>query len=108
MPPETVQSMIALAIGFGVAGLFASGYRVVTSRLPSFGQLQAGASPAAFAAVPVLIFSAPFIIMRDTLLGRRDEPGRFRIVFFSTLVAGFWSLMVGTVVVAVLRATGAL
>ena len=108
MTPESVQSLIAVAIGFSVAGLSASGYRLMTSQLPSFGLLQAGPRLSSFAAVPVLLFSAPFIIMRNTLIGRRHEGRRFEVVFAATLIAGFWSLMSGTVVVAALRAGGAL
>jgi hypothetical protein len=37
--------------------------------------------------------------MRNTLLGQRQESGRFQFVFFATLVAGFWSLMSGLVLV---------
>ena len=100
--------MIAVAIGFSVAGLFASGYQLATSRLPSFGLLQAGPTLAAFTALPVLLFSAPFIIMRNTLIGARDEGRRFEFVFAATIIAGLWSLMSGTVVVAALRVSGAL
>lgn len=106
MSVESLQSMIAVAIGFAVAGLFASGYRIFTSKLPSFGLLQAGPTGTVFAALPVLLFSAPFIIMRNTLLGRRYESRRFELVFAATVIAGLWSLMSGTVVVAALRASG--
>jgi hypothetical protein len=105
---ESIQSLIAVAIGFSVAGLSASGYRLITSQLPSFGLLQTGPRLSSFAAVPVLLFSAPFIIMRNTLIGRRHEGRRFEFVFAATLIAGFWSLMSGTVVVAALRVSGAL
>lgn len=108
MPFESIQSMIAVAIGFSVAGLFASGYRLATAKLPSFGLLQTGPSASALAAVPVLLFSAPFIIMRNTLIGQRHEGRRFEFVFVATLIAGFWSLLSGTVVVAALQAGGAL
>ena len=103
MTPESVQMLMALALGFAVAGLCASAYRLVTSRLPSFGLLNAGPSPAAIAAVPLLMLSAPFLIMRNTLLGGPAH-GRFQFVFFATLVAGFWSLMSGTVLVMALQA----
>ena len=66
----------------------------------------AGPSPSAFAAVPVLILAAPFLIMRNTLLGRRQEGRRFEFVFLATLIAGFWSLMSGLVLVMTLQACG--
>jgi hypothetical protein len=108
MSPESVQNLFALALGFSVAGLSCSGYRLVTSRLPSFGLLSMGPSAAAFAAVPLLMVSAPFLIMRNTLLGRAREGRRFEFVFLATLIAGFWSLMSGLVLVTSLQACGLL
>jgi hypothetical protein len=104
MTPESVQMLFALAIGFAVAGMLSSGYRVVTDRLPSFNQLSSGPAPATFAVIPLLVVAAPFLIMRNTILGRRQEGRRFEFVFLATLIAGFWSLMSGLVVVATLQA----
>jgi hypothetical protein len=98
--------LLALALGFAVAGLCSSAYRLVTSRLPSFRLLAEGPSPQALAAVPLLMLSAPFLIMRNTLIGRREENRRFQMVFFATLIAGFWSLMSGMVLVMSLQACG--
>jgi hypothetical protein len=106
MTPESVQNLLALVLGFAVAGLCSSAYQLVTSRLPSFSLLSAGPSPSTFAAVPVLILAAPFMIMRNTLLGRRQEGRRFEFVFLATLIAGFWSLMSGLVLVMTLQACG--
>lgn len=106
MPLQSVQSLIALALGFCVAGLFSSGYQLVTARLPSFNQLQEGASAATIATVPLLVIAAPFLIMRNTIIGRRQEGRRFEFVFAATLIAGFWSLMSGTVLVMTLQACG--
>jgi len=106
MTPESVQMLFALLLGFAVAGMCSSGYRVVTSRLPSFNQLSAGPGTATFATIPVLVVSAPFLIMRNTILGRRQEGRRFEFVFLATLIAGFWSLMSGLVLVMTLQACG--
>ena len=108
MTPESVQNVLALALGFAVAGLCSSAYQLVTCRLPSFSLLSAGPSPSTFAAVPVLILAAPFLIMRNTLLGRRQEGRRFEFVFLATLIAGFWSLMSGLALVMTLQACGVL
>ncbi len=102
--PETLDAFFSLAIGFAVAGLCASGYRVFSRHLPSFRQLEVGSMPARFAAVPLLMFSAPFIIMRNTIRGRRVEGRRTEIVMVATVIAGLWSLMSGTVVVLALQA----
>ena len=104
MTPESLQMLFALALGFAVAGMCSSAYRLATSRLPSFSQLTAGPSPTAFAAIPLLVLSAPFLIMRNTILGSRQEGRRFEFVFLATLIAGFWSLMSGLVMVMTLQA----
>jgi hypothetical protein len=108
MPPESVEMLIALALGFAVAGLCSSGYQLATDRLPSFGLLSAGPSAATVAAVPLLMLAAPFLIMRNTLLARRLEDRRFEFVFLATVIAGFWSLMSGLVLVMGLEACGLL
>jgi hypothetical protein len=108
MPPESVQMLLALALGFAVAGLSCSAYKLATSRLPSFGLLNAGPSMGAVAAVPLLMLSAPFLIMRNTLLGRHQEGRRLEFVFLATLIAGLWSLMSGLVLVMTLQACGLL
>ena len=41
--------------------------------------------PKAFAAVPFLVFAAPFIIMRNTLRGARIERRRFEFVMIATM-----------------------
>jgi hypothetical protein len=108
MTPESLQSLIALVLGFAIAGLATSAYQLATSQLPNFGLLNAGPKPATVAMVPVLVFAAPFLIMRNTLLGRRHEGRRFEFVFVATILAGLWSLLSGTVVVMTLQAIGVL
>jgi hypothetical protein len=94
----------SLLIGFAVAGLFATGYQLLTSRPASFRLLAHESSASAFASIPFLVFAAPFIIMRNTVrkkpLQTRD---RFGFAMVATLIAGFWSLMSGTVVVMALE-----
>jgi hypothetical protein len=102
--PDVVESLFAIAIGFAVAGLCASGYRLFGMHFPSFRLLEVGPMTARFAAVPLLIFSAPFLIMRNTLRGGRLERRRGEFVMVATVIAGLWSLMSGTVVVMALQA----
>lgn len=108
MTPESVQNVLALALGFAVAGLCSSAYQLFTSRLPTFGLLSTGPNAASLAAVPLLMLAAPFLIMRNTLLGTRQEGRRFEFVFLATLIAGFWSLMSGLALVMTLQACGLL
>jgi hypothetical protein len=102
--PDVIESLFAVAIGFAVAGLCASGYRLIGMHVPSFRLLEAGPVAARFAAIPLLIFSAPYLIMHNTLRGRRLEGRRAEFVMAATVIAGLWSLMSGTVVVMALQA----
>lgn len=101
---ETIQNLLALAIGFSVAGLLATGYQLVAERPAGFHLIGQGPSAGALAAVALLVFAAPFIIMRGTLRGGGAALRRFELVMLATIAAGFWSLMSGTVVVMALRA----
>jgi hypothetical protein len=101
---DTIQSFFALAWGFAIAGLCASAYQVAANHTPSFRQLEVGPMPRRFAVIPVLMFSAPYIIMRNTLRGQRIERRRPEFVMVATVIAGLWSLMSGTVVVLALQA----
>ena len=98
------SSFFALAWGFAAAGFCASGYRLFAKNFPSFRQLEVGPVAARFAAIPLLMFSAPYIIMRNTLRGRKLESRRADLVMVATVIAGLWSLMSGTVVVLALQA----
>jgi hypothetical protein len=106
MSPETLELFLSLALGFAVAGLISAAYQAITTRPPSFRLLNAEARAAALAAVPFLVFAAPFIIMRNTVRGRRIEGRRFEFVMLATVLAGIWSMMSGTAVVMVLHAVG--
>jgi hypothetical protein len=108
MSLDALHSFIALGIGFALAGALASAYQALVHRPAGFGLLTQGASPQAFAAVPFLVFAAPFIIMRNTVRGRRIERRRFEFVMLATVLAGFWSMMSGTFFVMLLQVTGLL
>jgi hypothetical protein len=103
LSPETIDTLFSLAFGFAVAGLCASGYRLFCRHFPSFRLLEMGPVPARFAAIPLLIFSAPFIIMRNTVRFRRLEGLPAEVVMLASALAGLWSLMSGTAVVLALR-----
>jgi len=106
MSPEALNSLLSLCIGFALAGALASGYQAFAQRPAGFGLLQDGVVSKALAAVPFLVFAAPFIIMRNTLRGARIERRRFEFVMIATMIAGFWSLMSGTFFLMTLRAAG--
>jgi len=104
MSPESLQSLVVLLIGFAVAGLLATGYQLVTAQPLSFRLLNQGLRVVTFLSIPVLTFAAPFVIMRNVIRGRRIERRRFEFVMLATVLAGFWSLMSGTVVVTAFKA----
>src|SRR4026208_1909258 len=125
MSPDALNSLFSLCIGFALAGALTSGYqataaraalaaplpgahRAMAARPAGFGLLGAGVAPKTFAAVPFLVFAAPFIIMRNTLRGARSVRRGFEFVVMATVLSGFWSLMSGTFFLMTLRASGVL
>jgi hypothetical protein len=103
---NSAQSLLALAVGFAVAGLLASGYQMLTLQPASFRLLHEAERNTALAAVPFLLFAAPFIIVRNTIRGRQADQRSFGTAAVAAFVAGFWSLMSGTVVLMALQALG--
>lgn len=106
MSPEALNSFFAIMIGFALAGALSSGFQAFVQRPPGFGLLTQDAAPKAFAAVPFLVFAAPFIIMRNTVRGRSIEGRRVEFVALATIIAGIWSMMSGTFVLMLLETSG--
>jgi hypothetical protein len=102
MIPDQIETLYALALGFSFAAMLGTGYQAATRRPASFRQLQRGPQPRRIASVPFLVFTAPFIIMRNTMRVRRFQGPRFRPVMTATIVAGLWSLMSGSAMVLAL------
>ena len=101
--PAAIDSLRSLALGFAAAGLIATGFELLTARRASFGLLETG-DLAAVACIPVLVFSAPFIILRNIVRGRRLEPRTFGFVVLATMIACGWSLVSGRVVLDLAQA----
>jgi hypothetical protein len=108
MSLEALQSFLALAIGFSFAGVISTGYQLASARPASFRMLARGPSPLAIAAVPFLVFAAPFLIIRTIIRAGMAEPQSFGLVMLATVLAGIWSLMSGTVLVMAYQALGVL
>jgi hypothetical protein len=98
--PSAIEALQALGLGFAFAGLLASGFELLTERKASFRLLQGGGL-GALASIPVVVFSAPFIIVRNTVRGRQIEGRPFHFVMLATMIAGFWSLISGRLVLDV-------
>lgn len=93
---HTLASLQTILLGFAFAGLLASAFEYATERRASFSLLHQGGL-LALLSVPMLIFCAPFIILRNTIRGRRFERRPIGFVMAATVIAGFWSLLCGTV-----------
>ena len=77
--PEAVQSIFAIAFGFGVAGLCASGYRLFRMHFPSFRLLEVGPMPARFAVAEGDIQMNSVIIDVDESTGHARSIERLRL-----------------------------
>ena len=108
MSSEALNWLFSVCIGYAFAGALVSGYQAFAQRPAGFGLLQEGVALKTFSYVPLVVFAAPFIIMRNTLSGVRLERRRIAFVMTAVAIAGFWSLMSGTFVVMTLEAVGLL
>ncbi|WP_293794861.1 hypothetical protein [uncultured Bosea sp.] len=104
--PSAVEALQSLFLGFAFAGLLASAFELFTRRRADFKLLQTGGL-AAVASVPVVIFSAPFLILRNTMRGRQGDGRPLSFLMLAGLSAGIWSLVSGRVVLDLLRFLGA-
>jgi hypothetical protein len=102
------QMLLVCALGFAWSGVLASGYQALTERPAGFELLNNGPSLAALAFIPFLIFAAPVIIIRNTIRAGVVEGRSFMFATLASIIAGFWSLLSGTVVVMGLEAVGIL
>jgi hypothetical protein len=100
--PSALESILTLMLGFAFAGVLASGFELMTERRASFHLLQGG-DFFALASVPVVVFSAPVIIIRNTVKGRRIEGRPIPFVMMATIIACFWSMLCGTLVLDLAR-----
>ena len=100
--PSALESIQTLCIGLALAGLLASAFEFVTAQKASFRVLEEG-GVFALAALPMLAFTAPFIILRNTLRGRRLEHRPIPFVMLATMIACGWSLLSGRVAIELAR-----
>ena len=104
--PSAVEALQSLFLGFAFAGLLASAFELFTERRADFKLLQAGGLTAV-ASVPVVIFSAPFLILRNTVHSRPSDGKPFAFVMLASMTAAIWSLASGRVVLDLLHFLGA-
>jgi hypothetical protein len=100
LEPGHIDAFKALLFGFAVAGFLASAYQYLTDRPPSFSLLQKGGWSAAMS-LPLVIATAPFIILRNTVRGRRFERRSMIFVWLATVIACVWSMAAGRVILKI-------
>jgi len=104
--PAALEALQSLLIGFAFAGLLASAFELFTSHRADFKLLERGGL-AAVASVPVVVFSAPFLILRNTVHGGRIEGRPFMFVMLASMTAAAWGMASGRVVLDLLHMLGA-
>lgn len=92
--PAAPESVLALLLGLAFAGLVASAFEAAAGRPAGLALLRQGGRRA-MASLPILAASAPFIILRHAIRGRRFERPRVAAVMASTVIACLWALMAG-------------
>lgn len=97
LSPAALEHLQTLVLGLAFAGLLASAFEWATARRASFGLLSGGGL-LALVSLPLLAFGAPFIILRNTVRGRRIEGRPIPFVMLATILACSWSLVSGRVV----------
>ena len=100
--PGAMEALHALIVGFAFAGMLASAFELFTTRRADFKLLEAGGMTAV-ASVPVVVFSAPFLILRNTVRGRMIEGRPFPFVVLASMIAALWSMASGRVVLDLVR-----
>ncbi len=101
LSPEQIEAFRSLLVGFAFAGFLANAFNWLTARPASFRLLEQG-GVAAVASVPLVVFAAPFIILRNTMRGRRFEKRSATAALIATLIACGWSMVAGRVLMALL------
>jgi hypothetical protein len=103
--PAALEALQSLVMGFAFAGLLASAFELFTAQRADFRLLQAGGL-FAVASVPVVVFSAPFLIVRNTVRGRRIEGRPILFVLLASMIASVWSIASGRIVLDLLQMLG--
>lgn len=104
--PGAVEALQSLFLGFAFAGLLASAFELFTEQRADFKLLQAGGLTA-IASVPVVVFSAPFLILRNMVHGRQSDGRPLSFLMLAGMTAAIWSLVSGRVVLDLLHLLGA-
>jgi len=98
--PHQIDAIRALAFGMAFAGLAFNAFRYFADRPPSFALLREGGW-GAMLWVPLVAATAPFIILRNTIRGRRFERRSMVFVWLATVIACLWGMAAGAALLKV-------
>ena len=87
----------ALLLGFAFAGLSCSSFEYLTGRPANFGLMFARGA-ALTVCLPLLVFSAPYILVRNTYRALSVYQLRYSSIIIICVTAAIWSIMCGRVV----------
>lgn len=100
---EYLFHLYVVAIGFCIAGLCTSGWKLATGRALKFGLQIEKTGPAIFG-VFARVLAGPAIVMRNAIRGAAIE-GRAPVwLILSTLISTLWSFFSGVVMLELLYA----
>jgi hypothetical protein len=99
--PHQLELFRALLLGLAFAGFVASAFQYLTDHPPSFALLEKGGWGAIFS-VPLVVMTAPFIILRNTIRGRRFERRSMFFVWLATVIACLWGMAAGKVMLDII------
>lgn len=99
MSTASMQAFFALAIGFAASGLTSSAYQLMTKRQAGFHLVLEGTAWSAALAVVLLLFTTPYMIVRNLVRGGGREARKFEFAMMATILAGMWALVSGTLLV---------
>lgn len=94
----------ATACGFVLAAILATGYQLFTDRPARFEMLSGDATGALYALILkvfLVVWAAPYIIMRNAVRGRLIERRPLGWLFASFTIASIWSGCVGILVLSI-------
>ncbi len=94
-----IELFEAVFLGFALAGAIASAFQMLAHKPLSFRLLISGGTYSA-AFLPLLVVCAPVIILRNSARGRRFEKRSVHMVALSTIIACFWSMVFGKIVMS--------
>jgi hypothetical protein len=100
MQSATLIYMYAAACGFVTAGILGSFYQLVTDKPPQFRVFYDTVS-GWIVSIILSAFAAPYIVMRNAVLGRILEQRPVGWLFASIAIAAVWSLCSGIIVLSI-------